>query len=410
MKIACYDCNIETELRVGFDVVNFVCPNCQSLYTRDSEGQFRRRSQYKTTLNDFSLAIGDVGFLKGSEYKVTGILVKKVHPDYRWTEFILENHENECIYLSVSNGHWILLTEMEEVFEVKKHPLILEHNNEDYDIFEYSDAQIINAQGFFDFELPQNKFVHLVEYIRPPYLISVERMNGVETAFYGEYIKKKEIKKAFKNVVLPYQFGVNMVQPSRFDLRNTAIIFCCIALLIITANWFIYKDQTEQNVFSKSIKFAEFDNKEITSDAFILNGGSAPLTIKVATDVDNSWANLNVALVNEMTNDEIYANKDIEYYHGYSDGESWTEGNNTETFNICGVKAGRYHLLITPMKAPEDINNSEMRVNVVWNEPSSRNVWLIVIAMIVIYLIIRFFKYNFEKERWADSSYSRYDE
>ncbi|OHT46292.1 DUF4178 domain-containing protein [Flavobacterium tructae] len=410
MKIACYDCNTETELRVGFEVVNFVCPNCQSLYTRDSEGMFRRRSKYKTTLNDFPLAIGDIGFLKGSEYKVTGILVKKVHPDYRWTEFILENHENECIYLSVSNGHWILLTEMEEVFEVKKHPLILEHNNKDYNIFEYSDAAIINAQGFFDFELPQNKNIHLVEYIRPPYMISVERMNGVETAFYGEYIKKEEIKKAFKNVVLPYKFGVNMIQPSRFNLNNTAIIFCCIAALLIATNWFIYKDQFKQKVFSKSIKFAEFDNKEITSDAFILNGGSAPLSITVATDVDNSWANLNVALVNEMTNDEIYANKDIEFYHGYSDGESWTEGDNMEKFNICGVKAGRYHLLITPMKAPEDVNNSEMRVNVVWNEPSNRNVWMVVIAMIVIYLIIWFFTYNFEKERWADSSYSRYDE
>ena len=81
-----------------------------------------------------------------------------------------------------------------------------------------------------------------------------------------------------------------------------------------------------------------------------------------------------------------------------------------EKFNICGVKAGRYNILITTMKAPEDVNNSEMRVNVVWNEPSNRNVWMVVIAMIVIYLIIWFFTYNFEKERWADSSYSRYDE
>lgn len=409
MKIPCYDCNAETELQVGFEVVNFVCPNCQSLYTRDKEGSFRRTSQYRTEINDFPLSIGDVGFLNGSEYKVTGILVKNVHPDYRWTEFILQNHENEFVYLSLSQGHWILLTEMEEVFHVKDHPLVLEHNNEDYDIFEYSDVKIINAQGFFDFELPQKNVIHLVEYIRPPYMISIERMNGVETAFYGKYIKKNEIKKAFKNIVLPYQFGVNVVQPYRFDVRNTAVIFCFIALMIITANWFIYKDQFEQNVFSKSIKFAEFDNREIISDAFILKGGSAPLTIKVSTDVDNSWANLNIALVNEETNDEIYANKDIEYYHGYSDGESWIEGNNYEEFNICGVKAGKYHLLITAMKAPEDNNNSEMRINVVWNEPSNRNVWLVIISMIVIFLVIRFFKYNFEKERWSESSYSSYN-
>lgn len=409
MKIPCYDCNTETELEVGFEVINFVCPNCQSLYARDKEGKFRRKSQYKTTHNDFPLAIGDIGFLKGSEYKVTGILVKNVQPSYRWTEFILQNKENEFIYLSLSNGHWMILTEMEETFNVKSHPLTLEYNDEDYDIFEFSNAEIINAQGFFDFELPVNQIIYLVEYIKPPFIISVERMNKVETAFHGEYIEKAAIKKAFPNILLPFQFGVNMIQPYRFNVKDTAIIFCFAALLIITANWYIYKDQFEQFVFSKTLSFNEFDNKEITSDAFVLKGGSAPLTIKVSTDVDNSWANLNVALINEETNDEIYANKDIEYYHGYSDGESWSEGNNSEEFNICGVKEGKYHLLITPMKAPEDHTNAEMRVNVVWNEPSSRNVWLVIIGLIVVYLIIRFFNYNFEKERWSDSSYSQYD-
>ena len=63
-------------------------------------------------------------------------------------------------------------------------------------------------------------------------------------------------------------------------------------------------------------------------------------------------------MINETTGEEIYANKDIEYYHGYTDGENWTEGNTTEEFNICGVAAGKYHLAITPMKATEDITKS----------------------------------------------------
>jgi hypothetical protein len=165
----------------------------------------------------------------------------------------------------------------------------------------------------------------------------------------------------------------------------------------------------EQNVFNSAIKFSEFDNKEITSPSFVLNGASAPMTIKVSTGVNNSWANLNVALINEDNGDEIYANKDIEYYYGYSDGESWTEGSQSEKFNICGVKAGKYHLLITPMKAPEDANNSEMNVNVVWNQPSNRNLWLVIIGMVVIYFVIRYFKNQFEKQRWSDSSYSTYE-
>lgn len=409
MKIPCYDCNTETELEVGFEVLNFVCPNCRSLYVADDEGKFRRKSQYKAESEVIPLAIGDTGFLKGSQYKVTGILRKKVHPDYRWTEFILQNEAKEFLYLSLSNGHWMMLTEMEKIDDLKKRTKVLNYDGKDYDLFEHSDAEIVNAQGFFDFEIPVNRLTHLAEFINPPYIVSVEKMNNVQTAFHGEYVRKSEIKKAFPGITLPYQSGVSMIQPYRFDLRNTAVIFCLFALLIITSNWYIYKDQVEQNVFNSTIKFSEFDNKEVTSPSFVLNGASAPLTIKVSTGVNNSWANLNVALVNEDTNDEIYANKDIEYYYGYSDGESWTEGSQSEKFNICGVKGGKYHLLITPMKAPEDLSNSEMQVNVVWNEPSNRNAWIVVIGMVVIFFIIRFFKNQFEKERWADSSYSTYE-
>ncbi|RZJ52816.1 MAG: DUF4178 domain-containing protein [Flavobacterium sp.] len=410
MKIPCYSCNTETELEVGFEVVNFVCPKCQSIYIADGNGQFRRRSQYKKYDFDYPLHIGDVGFLKGSNYKVTGILKKNVHPNFSWTEFILQNDAKEFLYLSLSNGHWMMLTEMEETFDLKSLPNYLEYKNEDYNIFEYSDVEIIGAQGFFDFPLPDNKLIKLIEYIKPPYIISIERIEKTETFFYGEYVKKDVIKKAFKKTSVPYKFGVNMIQPFMFNVRNTAVIFCLFALLIITSNWYIYKDQTEQNVFNRSIKFTEFNNKEVTSPSFTLNGASAPLTIGISTGVDNSWANVNVALINEETNDEINANKDIEYYHGYSDGESWVEGSQSEKFNICGVKGGKYHLLITPMKAPEDIANSEMQVNVVWNQPSNRNVWFVILFMAGVFAVIYFFNYHFEKSRWAESSYSPYSE
>ncbi|MBE8725125.1 DUF4178 domain-containing protein [Flavobacterium hungaricum] len=409
MKIPCYICNTETELEVGFEVVNFACPNCHSVYEADQNGKFLKKSQYKTTGQNYPLQIGDVGFLKGSNYKVTGILRKNVHPDYTWTEFILQNEAKEFLYLSLSSGHWMMLTQMEEIFEVQKHPLILEHNNEDYNIFEFSDAKIISAEGFFDFELSE-KFIHLVEYIKPPYLISVERVKGIETAFYGEYVKKEVIKKAFKKTTIPYQFGVNMIQPFRYNVRNTGLIFCFFALFIFTADWLLYKDQTEQKVFSDIIRFTEFDNKAITSASFVLNGASAPLTVEVSSSVDNSWANVNIALINEDTSDEIYANKDIEYYSGYTDGEYWNEGSKQEKFNICGVKGGKYHLVITPMKAPEDLANNEMQISATWNQPSSRNAWFVTIFMIVVFAVIYFFKYSFEKSRWSDSSYSPYSE
>lgn len=58
MKVPCYDCNTVTELEVDFEVVNFVCPNCHSLYWADSEGQLRLKSKFKPeVVNDFVLKV-----------------------------------------------------------------------------------------------------------------------------------------------------------------------------------------------------------------------------------------------------------------------------------------------------------------------------------------------------------------
>ncbi|WP_053004280.1 DUF4178 domain-containing protein [Flavobacterium sp. ABG] len=409
MKVPCYDCNTVTELGVGFEVVNFVCPACCSLYVKQDDGQFKRKSKYKPNKDGFAFAVGNKGFLKGKEYTVTGMMVKVVGRVHLWREYILTSATNEFVYLSEVNGHWIFLKEIEDKYDVKSHPRSLEYKEDNFNLYEYCDVAIETAQGFFDFSL-RNTWIHMVEYIRPPFMVSIEKMDNVETTYLGEYISKDEIRKAFPSSLLRYQTGVNVVQPFYFNLSNTAIIFCLFALLIISSNWYIYKDQVEQNVFSKEITFDRYNNKELLSDSFELKGGSAPLTIWVSTEVDNSWANVDIALVDEKTNEETHANKDIEYYSGYEDGSSWTEGKQSEEFNICGVKGGKYHLLIKPQKAPEDVRNNVMKFKVVWNEPSNRNVWLVIIFMIVILVIIGFARFNFEKRRWADSSYSPYSE
>lgn len=407
MKVPCYNCNTVTELEVNFDVVNFVCPKCSSIYIADKNGELRLRSKFKPTPPDFALKVGDKGILQGEECTVTGMVVKKIQPSYYWKEYILETANKKYIYLSESKGHWMILKEIEDQYKVSDYPRTIDYEGDYFDLYEYADSTVHTASGFFDYSLEKARF-HTVEYIAPPRIISIEKSNNVQTTFLGEYLPQKEFKKAFPTEALPYKWGVSIIQSFYFNLKHTGIILCFFALLIFFTDWYIYKDQVKQTVFQKAITFDQFNNREITSEPFVLKGGSAPMTIYFSTDVSNSWANVDVTLVDESNSNEIHASKDIEFYEGFEDGERWTEGNTSEKFNICGVKQGKYHLLITPMKAPEDVVNNQMKIKVVWNEPSSRNIWLVIIFMIVVYIAIRLLNYNFEKKRWADSSYSRY--
>ncbi|MCG2610078.1 DUF4178 domain-containing protein [Flavobacterium sp. SM15] len=408
MKVPCYQCDTTTEVNVAFEVKNFVCPNCQSVYEYHNEGlRFRQKFTHPKLFD--TLKIGQAGILRGKKYVVVGLIVKRAYNIYFWKEYTLQGEKGEYIYLSETSGHWILLERITDKYDVKYHPRVLSHKGMSLDLFDYSDVQIATAQGYFDFELPQGN-IRMNEYINPPYILSIEKIGGSSEAYFGEHISKSEVEKAFPGTSLPFKSGVGLVQPFYVNVRQTVIIFCTVAILILFSHIFIYADQVKKEVMSETLLFSQNNSKELVSKSFELKGGSAPMTVNVSSDVDNSWANVQVALINESTGEERYASKDIEYYHGYTEGENWSEGSTNEEFNICGVPSGKYHITVTPQKAPEDLTNNQLRIKATWNDGSMRNIWMTILFMGILSVVLFYGKYYFEKQRWADSDNSPYSE
>lgn len=407
MELSCNKCNTTTTIDCSFEIKTFVCPNCQSKFHKKDDGKYVCEKKLTFDWKEYDFKVGQKGAIKDVTYTITGIIVKKAHGSYLWKEYVLQDSSGNFAYLSEASGHWIFLTEIENKFDVTIRPSTIDHEDITLNIFEYTDTQIVSAQGFFDFKLPQSN-IYITEFINPPYIISFEKVENLETAFFGEHISKTDIQKAFQFPHMPPKHGTGAVQPFYFDVKNMAIVFCCISIFIFLSNWYIYKDRAQKNVLYKEFALNEYLGKDFVSPTFSLTGGSAPLTISLSSAVDNSWTNVQIALVNEITNEVFFASKDIEYYHGYTDGESWTEGSNAEEFNICGVSEGKYHLTITPQKAPEDLANNSLQVNVVWNSPSMINVWIPIIIMLVIIIIAFIAERKFEENRWIDSNYSPY--
>jgi hypothetical protein len=61
-------------------------------------------------------------------------------------------------------------------------------------------------------------------------------------------------------------------------------------------------------------------------------------------DVDNSWFYIYGELVNDETNETFSFERTIERYHGYADGEYWSEGSDNAHAFIAQVPAGKYYL------------------------------------------------------------------
>lgn len=400
MDFPCFHCNTVTKLEVKLNVSFFACPNCGTLYSKNELDDFVFKDRFKKEIYENSFSIGQKANFKNNIYTIIGLLIKRYDSDTRWAEYILQNDKGEFLYLSESSGNYILLEQIEFEKKVGNHPLTIDYLDQTYDRYDYSYPKIDYAAGYFDFNI-LNK-IELIEYINPPYLLSFEKFDQEQVAFYGKHISRSAIKRAFETSAIPSKSGIGVVQPFPIDVRNLAIIFCSVAILILLSYWFLNKDRIAQEVINTSIPFENYISKDYLSPSFELEGSSAPLQISVASNVDNSWANVQVALINEKTNEEVYASKDIEYYHGYTDGESWTEGSTSEDFNICGVAAGKYHLVITPLKAPEDSSNNLIHIKATWNKPSLRNFFMTLLFMVIFIVIVYYISKNFEEKRWGE--------
>lgn len=411
MEVPCSNCNTVTRLDVAFEVRNFACPNCQSIFNANDNGQlaYQGRKLHHVDTFEKGLSIGQKGILNGTEYTVTGIIVKLAYGSFYWTEYTLQDTSGHFRYLSDSEGHWIFLEEIPDDYNVGNRPPFLTHDGIRMRLYHHTHVDIVGAKGFFDFVLPTQS-CFMIEYINPPYIVSIEKLHGENVTYFGTHIDSKTVVKAFGMEHAHMKLGTGIVQPFFVNLRSLAIVFCSVAILIFATHMVVYSGRTQQSVLEQTFTISQQNNKEFVSHPFVLQGGSAPLTVVVNSDIDNSWLNVQVALVNESTSEEVYANKDVEYYHGVADGESWSEGDRSETLQLCGVPEGKYHLLVTPMWAPENNSNNYMQVKAVWNQPSMWNAWFPIIVMGVVWALLFFLNWNFEKKRWSESDYSPYEQ
>lgn len=407
----CPKCQLKTSISVSTEIHTFGCNKCNSLFSvNTTNGNLVFLKTYTYQPFNQKLAIGSKGIFREETYEVIGYIIKKSEEGiFYWTEYTLQSEKNNFIYLSEAEGHWIILSEIEEDFQIPKSDLSVEYKNITYQKYGPSRATIVGSYGFFDCTIPKNATA--IEYIAPPYILSKE-FQGSWTIYHGEHISKREIKKAFSlsNSDLPSSSGVGLVQPYFFNLYNTAIIFCITILLILISHKIMNSDRSEEEVLSTNIPYSEYRDKDYVSSSFTLNGSAAPLRIDVSSNVSNSWAYAGVSLINEKTNEETFAEKDIEYYSGYEDGYAWQEGSTAEHFYICGVGPGKYHLNIKTTKNDTDFSTESMYLRAKWEGKSDWNFMFIIWSFVIFFLLILAGRYLFEKTRWSDSWFSPYEQ
>jgi hypothetical protein len=136
--------------------------------------------------------------------------------------------------------------------------------------------------------------------------------------------------------------------------------------------------------------------------------GRRNVRITASAPVNNSFAELDIDLINEQNNEVESVNIPIEYYTGTDSDGGWTEGSQTEDATMSSLPAGKYTLRVEGSwqnwQQPIPVT-----VKVEQNVNRGVNFLCALFVLLIVPLLAFIRKFTFESSRWKDSMFSGYE-
>jgi len=412
--MGCPNCGGPLDLVAPDKAERVTCPNCDSLLDVN-QGNL----SYLHALNPvpdapaFVLPIGSEGTFMGDvKFKIIGAVARSVTFDikYFWHEYLLYNPMVGFRWLVHSDNHWNFVEPVNPA-EVASTTMFqtgstVNYNGRNYKIFQDAPATVEYVKGEFYWRVEQGERVRAVDFVSAPYMLSQEMTANEVNWSAGTYMTNGEVEKAFGISDLPKPWGVAPNQPFTGSFYYTwgalplvLLGFVALVMVVLTGSTApvltesvtlppLANAQAPQTVFSKP-----FDIK-----------GNRNVRITASANVTNSWADLDVDLVNDQSQEVESVNVPIEYYSGTDSDGAWTEGSQSTDATLSSLPAGKYTLRVegTWEKWQEPVS-----VNVKVEQGVNRGVnfccALIALAIVPFFGLIR--KWSFEASRWKDSMF-----
>lgn len=407
--LGCPNCGGAVDLIAPDKAERVTCPFCNSLLDINQGNLKFLHALDHSPADDFVLPLGAEGAFAGDvKYKIIGAVSRSVMIEeikYFWHEYLLYNPRIGFRWLVHSDNHWNFV-EAVNVADIAANDKTAVYNGETFKIFQDTAARVEYVKGEFYWRVETGETVRAVDYVRAPLMLSQEISASEINWSLGRYLTVAEVEKAFGVSNLPKPYNVAPNQPFTGDFYIKAGlamlgILCAIAIFMIPLGGLSGMVLSEEMVLQPTAN--QSVAQTIFSQPFDLKG-NRNVKITASAPVSNSFAEIDVDLINEQ-NDEIESvDIPIEYYAGVDEGESWSEGGQTSDVYISSLPAGKYTLRVEGTKE-NPLVALPVSVKVEQNVRRGVNFILsfILLSLLPIWAIIR--KIVFESRRWSESMF-----
>lgn len=414
-SITCPGCGGAVTIRSFGKAVNVVCGSCHSVLDAQNP-QVKILQTFKDAIRQNPLIpLGTRGKIRGVLFEIIGFQHRQIEADgevFGWSEYLLFNPYQGFRYLTEFDGHWNFIAPLRSLPQAQLPGVESDrfYLGERYKHFQTADAKTTFVLGEFPWQVRVGETAECTDYVCPPRMLSAEVSADKEITWsMGEYMAGAEVWKCFAlKDQPPAPIGVYENQPSPFGQEPRKIWGYCFSLLGLAVVLWLFQMATagRQQVFSENFVFdpAAPEPSFVTS-SFDMSGKDATVRVDTAASLENQWIFVNYALVNDTTGQTYDFGREVSYYHGYDDGESWSEGSKRDSVTLPKIPAGRYFLRIEP-EGERSLGRISYSVAVIHDVPNS--LWFMIAAplLLVPAIFSTWRSISFEHRRWQESDHA----
>jgi len=425
-QLSCPHCGGPLELRAPDKTERVTCPNCNSLLDVN-QGQLQFLKALEKPAFQPLLPLGSSGDVPEGKMTVIGAMARSVTVEgtqYFWSEYLLYNPQIGFRWLVHSDNHWNYVQAVPpgEVYEIARSAT---YRGKRYKIFQDAPCRVEVVLGEFYWKVEAGEKVRGVDYVAAPYMLSKEvstvyvsddagktkRTTGEINWSLGTYIPVAQIEKAFAVSGLPRPSGIAPNQPYKHWWIYKYWLAFLVVILLAGFLAFIVSGSSKQ-VFSQTVTFAPLPNEDGTqvffSEPFEL-AGRRNIKVIGESPVQNTWVYLEGDLINDETGVVQSFPIDISYYQGVEDGESWSEGGQSDSAYASSMPPGRYVLRLEGQWERWQ-QPAVVTIRIEQNVTHGINLLIALIVLSIGPVIMVIYHIGFERRRWSESMFGGGDD
>jgi len=412
--VKCRSCGAPLVIRAAGHSQAVVCDNCGTIADATNANATILQEVKKRERITPKIPLGSSGDWQGARYEVVGFQRREITvegTEYSWDEYVLFNPQQGFRYLSEYQGHWNDITVLDETpaGTGKGRHAARELNGRSFAPFQSAFARTTFVLGEFPWRVKVGEGWQVRDFTSPPFLLSSEGAAKDATWSLGTYVDGQDLWRAFSVTgALPRPVGIYVNQPSPYAGQSIwywqvfaalfALLLSIVAFRVATSSRTVFE---QQYVFTPASA-----NPVFVTEPFTLDGRTSDVAVTfAANNLSNNWIFLGATLINDETNVALDFGRDLSYFFGVEDGESWSEGSKSARVVLPTVAPGRYYLRVEP----EGDTANRTPVSYVIKIQRDAPVWgfyIGALALLALPPFVVMWRENvFEQRRWAESDY-----